>query len=161
MSNPRNLYYLDTSALTKLYLTEPGSRKLARWFGSRIHGFLPSVELWVSRLGFPEVVSAIVRRRNTGTLTPAAARRLWLQAFNDFYLPKSPYAIIDPVQSIVHHAALLVAGHGLRGYDAVHLASALRLQNILALGTSVVFVSADQRLNRAATAERLSVADPT
>ncbi|HEX8243479.1 MAG TPA: type II toxin-antitoxin system VapC family toxin [Longimicrobium sp.] len=161
MSKTRKLYYLDTSALAKLYLTEPGSRKLAKWFGRRVHGFHPSVELWVSRLGFPEAVSAIVRRRNAGALNPDAARRLWREVFNDFYLPQTPYAIIDPVLPVVHHAAFLVVGHGLRGYDAVHLATALRLQNTLALGRQVTFVSADKRLTQAAQAERLTAVDPT
>jgi predicted nucleic acid-binding protein len=62
---------------------------------------------------------------------------------------------------VVNRAALLVVRHGLRAYDAVHLASALALQHDLRGSTTLIFVTCDLRLKRAANAEKLPVADPT
>jgi predicted nucleic acid-binding protein len=154
-------YYLDTSALAKIYITEPGSRRLASWVGKRALGIHPSIQVCVSRIGFPEAMSAITRRRNTGVITSTAATRLWNEVASDFLHLGSPYDILEPSELIVSRAALLVALYGLRAYDAVQLASALRLQMELTSHDSLLFVSSDLRLNRAAMSERLSVADPT
>jgi uncharacterized protein len=153
------IYYLDSSALVKLYVREAGSRRLAEWVGVRTETGGPSVAISVSRLGFPETMSAITRRRNEGSLSPAEAMKLWNAVFSDFMGGARTYAVIDPTETIIGRAAILVATYGLRGYDAVHLASALRLQ--MEVQDEVVFVSADGRLNRAANAERLAIADPT
>ena len=47
----------------------------------------------------------------------------------------------------------LIQRRPLRGFDAVHLASALRLK--LALGETITFAAADDRLLKAAEAESL------
>jgi hypothetical protein len=49
----------------------------------------------------------------------------------------------------------LIQRHPLRGFDAVHLASAVSLRN--ALGERITFVAADGRLLRAAQSEKLDV----
>jgi predicted nucleic acid-binding protein len=157
----RGVFYVDTSALTKFYLKEPGSRQMARWFGSRSQGFSPNAQLYISRLGFPETVSAIARRRNKGQLSPGAAVQLWNEIITDFGAPKPPYVIVEASETVVGRAALLVAQYGLRAYDAVHLASALALQFRMHGRASVTFVTSDARLRDAAEAERLETADPT
>ena len=48
---------------------------------------------------------------------------------------------------------LIQRRHPLRGFDAIHLASALRLK--LALGETITFAAADERLLKAAEAENL------
>ena len=52
----------------------------------------------------------------------------------------------------------LLAEHSLRGFDAIHLASAVRLRNDS--NTDVKFVCADEQLNLAASEEGLSVVNP-
>jgi hypothetical protein len=64
----------------KLYVKEPGSRRLV----DRKLGFLPSVGVYVSRLVFPETMSAITRRRNDHKLSPTAATDLWGAVASDF-----------------------------------------------------------------------------
>jgi hypothetical protein len=55
----------------------------------------------------------------------------------------------------------LAEAHAIRGYDAVHLAAALELSAAsLAIGTTVMLISADTALNTAAAAEGLAVEDP-
>ena len=57
-------------------------------------------------------------------------------------------------------AAALVWKHGLRGADAVHLATALAAREELAEVEEFYFVAGDVALNRAAAAEGLDVIDP-
>jgi hypothetical protein len=84
MPSATQQYYFDTSALVKLYVKEPGSRRLEDWVGHRKLGLLPSVGVYVSRLVFPETMSAITRRRNDHKLSPTAATDLWGAVASDF-----------------------------------------------------------------------------
>jgi hypothetical protein len=59
---------------------------------------------------------------------------------------------------ILSSARGLIQRHGLRAFDAIHLASALGLQ--AAANEPVTFVAADQRLLRAASGERLATVNP-
>jgi len=154
------LYYLDSSALAKAYVREVGSRRLATWVGDRRSGFSPSARLYVSRLVFPETVSAITRRRNNRSLSREAVGGLWRALLADFMGDKPPYVIIDPTEVIIAHAAILVATYGMRGYDAVQLATALSIQVRLDDPASLVFVCSDGDLSRAAKAVGLATADP-
>jgi uncharacterized protein len=64
-------------------------------------------------------------------------------------------------QDIVDRAILLTQSHRLRGYDAVQLATALSVQQILQIsGLSLTFVASDQDLLHAAQAEGLASDDP-
>jgi predicted nucleic acid-binding protein len=85
MTRPtEGICYLDTSALTKLYVKEPGSRKLASWFGRRVAGFTPALPLYTSWLAYPEAMSAVTRKRNTGALTPPLVVGVWREIMVDF-----------------------------------------------------------------------------
>jgi predicted nucleic acid-binding protein len=154
-------YYLDTSALAKLYVKETGSRELSRWIGNRDRGFDPDVRLYTSRLTLPETISALTRKRINGTVPASEGGQLWLKVFRDFGQEPPVYEVIEPSFTVVGRAAFLVAQHGLRAYDAVQLASALWLQPRLDDPGALVFVSADKKLTSAAQAERLATADPT
>lgn len=63
---------------------------------------------------------------------------------------------------LLDNAEAIAMKHGLRAYDAVHLASALELRNAAAgePGVEIVIVSADEEVLTAAHAERLGVANP-
>jgi len=154
------LYYFDTSALAKLYLKEPESRRLASWVGRRGSGFTPAVRIVVSRVVFAEAMSAISRRRNERHISHMAAVRLWSEVIADFTRAQPPFEVLEVTEAVVYQAALLVARHGLRAYDAVHLASAMRLQMYLGDSLDLVFVCSDRRLSIAARAEGLQVVDP-
>jgi hypothetical protein len=59
-------------------------------------------------------------------------------------------------------ACSVLERYPLRAFDAAHLATALTVQRFLDSETEspLVFVSADERLNRAASAEGFAVDDP-
>jgi uncharacterized protein len=147
-------YYLDTSALVKRYATEAGTA----WVTALIDP-TGSHTLYTVRLTGPEIVAALGRKERTGELTPAEAmgaiaafRRVW---------PRR-YRIVAVTVAIAERAMDLTERHGLRGYDAVHLAAALAVADVRQRrGLSVLtFVSADNDQRQAAVAEGLLVEDP-
>ncbi|HEX8830495.1 MAG TPA: type II toxin-antitoxin system VapC family toxin [Longimicrobium sp.] len=157
----KKLFFLDSSALSKLYLRENGSEDIQRLVGDRKIGFHPNVKLCVSRMAFPETLSAIRKQNNLGAITEAETVRLWGEVFQDFLSSRSPYTIYDTTEAVAGHAAMIVMRHGLRAYDAVHLCTALRIRAADEEGRELVFVSADRRLNNVAREERFTVYDPT
>lgn len=82
---------------------------------------------------------------------------------NDFNADaQSRYQIIAVTSQRIDEAVQLTTRHKLRGYDAVHLACALHLSQIMTTNgfATLLFVSADHELLRAAQAEGLDADDP-
>jgi predicted nucleic acid-binding protein len=100
------------------------------------------------------------RRPPRGTrLTPAQASSL-LSRFRKHLAGR--YFPSEITRTLVNDAMKLANTHRLRAYDAVQLAAALDLYRDWSANRlgAFVFVSADQALNAAATAEGLTVEDP-
>ena len=147
-------YYLDASALVKRYVDEVGSD----WLGTIVAPAQPAL-LFTSRMAIIEVISAFARRVRDGSLTSdefATAR----DAFRGDCL--SEYQIMPPTVIVIDLACALLERHPLRAYDATHLATALGAQQFLVAQDylPLIFLSADDRLNRAASAEGLAVDNP-
>ncbi|MBI5481762.1 MAG: type II toxin-antitoxin system VapC family toxin [Deltaproteobacteria bacterium] len=134
-------YYLDTSALAKRYVTEPGSVLVRALFRRQ----RPIV---VSRIAYAELAAAVARQCREGVLPGAARDAILARLDRDL----AQILVLDVRASTLGPVAGLVVRHPLRGFDAVHLASALALA---ARGGSVDFWSADRRLVVAARAEGL------
>ena len=147
-------YYLDTSALLKLYLNEAGSDWLR-------HTLLPPPKsvIITTQLAVVEVVSAFNRRVREGTITSPDYGRL-LGRFRDDC--RDVYQLITLNETILNLACALPERHPLRAYDAVHLSTAFSInQRLVVAGeAALTLLSADDRLNAAAAAEGLAVDNP-
>jgi uncharacterized protein len=147
-------YYFDSSALVKRYVAETGTG----WVTMQC---LPEAEHAINlvRITGAEIIAAFFRRVQTGSLTPADAQTAAAQFRREF---RSRYEVIEVTEAVVDTAMRLAETHVLRGYDAVQLAAALELQSVRAsLGLStLIFVSADNRLNTVASLEGLPVENP-
>ena len=129
--------YLDTSAIVKYYVDEPGST----WLRAQIDAAdLPVTSL----LALVEAVSAFNRRVREGRLTLSEYRRL-RDVFREDV--QALFGVIPLQISIVDSAGRLLERHPLRSYDAIHLATALAVQQSFRRHDlpSLVFVSADDR----------------
>ena len=147
-------YYMDTSALAKRYIDEAGSD----WVRTTLRQ-LPSPSVIVVNLAIVEMTSALTRRRRDGLLTPLEYAHIQ-DAFRSDCL--NEYRIVAAVDSILDEANRLLEQHLLRAYDAVHLATAV-VANRRLLGerlAPLTFLSADDRLNDAASAEGITVDNP-
>ena len=129
--------YFDTSALLKLYVTEEYS-DITRELLNK------SRQVSTSLVSYAEARSAFARRRREKSL--AGLNEKELVDLLDLEWPR--YYLIGVSKPLVISAADLASIHGLKAYDALHLASALELQRNLK--RSVTFVAFDQSLNRAA-----------
>lgn len=147
-------YYVDTSALVKRYVDETGSVWLRTVFGAE-----PLSSIIIVHLAAVEMTSALMRRFREGVLTQAEVAQL-RNAFRSDCLDE--YEIVVAVGNIIDQANWLLEAYPLRAYDAVHLATAVVANQRLVdndLGP-LVFLSSDDRLNDAASAEGLTVDNP-
>lgn len=145
------LYFLETSALVKLYIREPGTEQMLKLMaGPASHQF---AVLAVAQVEFH---SALRRRQRAGDLDESAANQL-LARF-DLHLGTRflRQGLSDPVIDL---ACRLLERHPLRAYDALQLSGCLVLKTVV-LGVPV-FACADQQLLEAAEAEGLTWLDPT
>jgi predicted nucleic acid-binding protein len=143
------VYFLDTSAVVKRYVSEVGSAWVQA-LTDPAAGNIPCI----ARITRPETVAAITRRERGGHITPANAAT----ALADFDLDfAQQYLTISLSDALIDHAAELARTHGLRGYDAVQLAAALEVW--LQIPTTIL-ISADDELNAAASAEGMAVENP-
>jgi len=144
--------YLDTSAIVKYYVDESGSV----WLRAQVLAANLPIS---SQLLLVEAISAFNRRVREGALTPTEYQRL-----RDIFREDTHTLFgITPLQpAIVDSAGTLLERHPLRSYDAIHLATALAAQQSLQQHdlTPLIFLSADDRLNEAASAEGLTVDNP-
>jgi predicted nucleic acid-binding protein len=146
-------YFFDSSALVKRYVAEVGTA----W----VTGIMrPSSRnlLYIARVAGVEVISAIVRRTRTGSLSAAHSARALARFRADF---KTRFQIVGITVAVVKQAMTLAEAHYLRAYDAVQLAAALQVyKRCLALGQPLTLISADADLNAAAVATGMLVEDP-
>jgi predicted nucleic acid-binding protein len=145
------LYYLETSALAKLYVREAGTDRLLALLsparGDRLAILsLSKAELW----------SAVRRRERDGEIASSIATRL-LEAFQ---LHMEARFLVQPVSDyLVDLACSLVDRYGLRAFDALQLAGFLKLATSSG-PDAPVFVCSDRKLLEAAGREGLQTLDP-
>ncbi len=149
-----DVYYVDTSALSKRYVTETGTT----WLQARLD---PSTgcTVYIVRITAVELIAALTRRERGGTLLSSdaavarAAFRIHLRA---------EYKVIEVTEALANRAMTLAEVYGLRGYDAVQLAAAIEVNASYRVAglPAITLNSADTELNAAAMAEGLTVDDP-
>jgi predicted nucleic acid-binding protein len=136
------LIYFDSSAFVKLLVEEDGSDLAA--------------ELWdgcdaamSSRLAYPEVRAALAAATRSHVLDNddlATAEQAWEEYW-------AATRRVELTSAVERHAGELASLHALRGADAVHLASALAVED-----SDLVVAVWDQRLHAGTRAAGLRVA---
>ena len=147
-------YFFDSSALVKRYVREKGTDLVKAIIDPDAAN-----EIYIARISGAEVVAAIARRGRSGDLDKESIRRAVGQFRLEF---ERLYRVIEVTPGIVSRAMDLALKHGLRGYDAVQLAAALAVEEVRKgmLMESLILVSSDSELNKAALRENLEVEDP-
>lgn len=146
-------HYVDSSALVKRYIEETGSAFMDRLL--RDHDGM----VYVSHIAGTEVVAALTRRGRGEHWSEGHIDEI-VDLFSDDL--NSRFWRLETSPETLDHGMALARRHGLRGYDAVHLAAAIDV-NALQIDEGsdpVVLVSADDELNAAAEAEGLTVLNP-
>lgn len=149
-----SVYFFDSSALAKRYVSETGSK----WIKSLCNSNTGNIII-CSNLTEVEVSSAFCRRCREGHISIKERNDLIKTLRHDCILE---YYLLEITNNIRDKAIELLKNYKLRGYDAMQLATALVANQILIshkLG-ALTFVCADNRLYNAAVSERLTVDNP-
>ena len=134
------MVYLETSALAKLYVVEAGSPDVVS-LAERGRPWL-----YTSRVTYTEVLSLLARCFREGRIRRAdyqRQKRTFLRDWANLHMVELTVGSLTPAERVIEQ-------HALRGFDAIHLCSALLL------GTPE-FACFDTRLRRAAQTEGLAV----
>jgi predicted nucleic acid-binding protein len=140
------IHFLDSSVVVKRYVDEGGSDLVSTFLRGR-------KTLVVSRLVEVEVPLAFARRARRGDFPIEEARAHTEELLDDL----QSFKVAEVRPRTLALARELGWKHGLRAYDAVHLATAVQVRN--EMGVALTFWGADVALNRAAQAEGLRVGE--
>jgi predicted nucleic acid-binding protein len=136
------VYFLDTSALAKLYHQEPGSEMVEGWAADH------TIRLWLSDLARVELHSVFVRKVREGELAEATLQRV-LECFHEDL--RSRFHLVRLTEDIIERAIAVFLEHGkrhpLRTLDALQIASAKAVES-----PGLTFVTADRQLCTTASA---------
>ena len=146
-------YFIDTSALAKLYHFEAGSDRMETLVQS------PGVRLIISQLSLVEMESVFAIKVRTGVIGKGTLEHLRGLFFAD--LSKSRFAVVLLARRHFQYAEALVRAHAvdhaLRTLDAIQLSVALDLHRG---GTASDLVASDRNLCSIAVMEGLAVLNP-
>lgn len=138
------ILYLDTSALVKLYIEEPGSQEVKA-------AVKEAKIVTTSRVACVEARAGIARKYREGELSKEEHD----QVVKDLKQDWDNYFIVEVSESVAKLGGELTSRHPLRGFDAIHLASGLLLKRRTRL--DILFSCFDERLKAAAQTEGLTV----
>jgi predicted nucleic acid-binding protein len=125
--------YLDASALVKRYVAEPGTAEVIALTST-------AAAVATALISRAEVAAAFARAVRMGVLDGASGRR----AQRRFAREWPDFVRVPVTEALVARAETLAWDHGLRGYDAVQLATALAWQD--SVGQEVVLATFDRQL---------------
>ena len=148
-------FYLDASALAKRFAPEVGTAVINALFAQ-----VTPDRMIVLNIGVAEVVSLLVRKRNTGRISDVALAQALSEVGSQIRKPTRLRKLV-PNNPLVAAALPLIETHSLNGTDGVLLRSALDVAaQFRAGGNDLVLVTSDQRLLKAAQSEGLTTFNP-
>lgn len=140
---PPALAYFDTSVLAKRYLSEPGARRARRW--------LRRYRVASSAIAPVELTSALSRRRLAGHVSEGQFRALMALVRRD----RDFWELVEVSAAVLGRAEDILTRAPVKTLDALHLASALLLGDLV--GARLPFVTADAGQRQGAAALDLDV----
>ena len=136
------ILYMDTSALLKKYFKEPGSAEvISKW--KEADGIV------ISSVAYAETVASIHRKKREVNSRAERFRRV-LNSFQKDWKSFIRVEVNDNLNEVIDR---VVGNHPLRGFDAIHLASALITRE--RLSEDFFFACFDRKLLQAAQMEGL------
>ena len=136
------ILYLDTSALVKKYFEEKHSSEV-------ISAWKSSLGISTSAVAYAELLAAVYRKASE----TRANKSLFQSVVSTFQEDWSSFIIVEVDNRLNETIHKVIANHGLRGFDAIHLASALAIGS--AVADNFLFACYDEKLRQAARAEGL------
>jgi predicted nucleic acid-binding protein len=137
------ILYLDTSALVKRYFLEQQSDELlSRWAQAEV--------IVTSSVAYAETVASFFRKKRETALE----EKIIQEVLDAFFLDWKSFLRVEVTDELNEVILQIVTGHSLRGFDAIHLASAILIRETIP--EEFFFACFDQRLGQAAREEGLA-----
>lgn len=141
------ILYLDTSALLKRYFREPYSDDIISMWTS-------ASQIVTSFVAYAETVASMHRKKREADLEDTIIRKT-IELFQRDWMTFVRVEVNDELNGYIDR---MIERHLLRGFDAIHLASAVVIhENVPG---DFVFACFDDRLTRAARSEDLETFPP-
>jgi len=137
------ILYLDTSALLKRYFKEPHSNELLSKWKEATH-------IVTSSVAYAETIASLCRKKREVELSSKVFNKL----VNSFHLDWETFIRVEVNDALNETIHKVVAKHPLRGFDAIHLASAIITHE--RINEAFLFACFDQKLINGAQMEGLA-----
>jgi len=137
------ILYLDTSALVKKYFEEAGSSKV-------ITHWKKAGAIATSSIAYAEAMASFYRKKRETNISRAVFHAL-MESFQQDWKGLICVQVNDELNDTIDK---VLSRHALRGFDSIHLASALILHD--AAPQEFLFACFDNTLLQAAVAEGLN-----
>jgi len=138
------IVYLDTSSLVKLYVEEIDSEKIKNFAHK-------AAVVSTSKIAYAEARAAFVKKQKERGFSPKDLKKI----VEDFNRDWESYFVIEITDGLIRLAGDIAEKYILRGFDSIHLASAIHLKN--RTSSDVHFSSFDTRLNQSAEKEGIVI----
>jgi len=136
------ILYLDTSALVKRYFREPYSDDVISRWKSATH-------IVTSFVAYAETMASMYRKKREANLADTLIRKM----ADSFQKDWKSFIRVEVNDELNGYIDRVVEGYPLRGFDAIHLASAMVIHE--KFPEDFVFACFDEELVRAAKLEGL------
>ena len=127
------ILYLDTSALVKQYVQEHGSKDVQKLIQTADHA-------GTSQISRTEMAAALARATRTGLIPGSEGESAW----NAFLADWESITRLKVSGQVIERSGVLAWTYPLRGYDALHLASAVLWQETL--DAQIILATFDREL---------------
>ena len=128
--------YLDSSALTKRYISEPGSDAID-------HLFLEANSVVVSSICLPEIISALSRLRREKKLSAYQYNQCKKAAIEDF----ASFEVCQLLPEVLKTTIMILEHSELRAADALHVASAIEAKASRFVSSDAKQIAAAKKFN--------------
>jgi predicted nucleic acid-binding protein len=136
------ILYLDTSALVKRYFREPYSDDIiSRWKSAN--------QIVTSFVAYAETMACVYRKKREANLEDTLVRKI-KDSFQQDWMTFIRVEVNDELNAYIDR---VIGNHQLRGFDAIHLASAMVIHENIP--DDFLFACFDDRLAHAARLEDL------
>ena len=150
-----NSFFLDGSALAKRYVPEIGSALV-----DVLVDTVAEQRIYLLNIGYAEVVSVLVRKKNAGGISAAVFSQALLNLEREVIRSPGKH-LLSFDNSVAVDALAFIVKHAINATDAIVLRVALDIAQLLrAGGDDLVLVASDQRLLRATQVEGLTTFNP-
>ena len=148
-------FYLDASALAKVYVKEKGTPAMSFLFDH-----VPLTRMMALIISLSETISIFVRKKNGGLITEILYRQT-VADFKEEIIRNPDFLKISATDDLVYDSMALIEKHSINATDAMILQSCIDIAKATRDGgNDLMLATSDRRLQTAVEAEGIRTINP-